>query len=149
MPSFRASGARPGIQFFKASWIPASTGMTERTNFARASLFPKIFAGEIEMPKLARKRQSTLLRRTQIIETLRKMIIKYGSEHVTVRKLTQEIGVSEGAIYRHFKSKREILLFLINDIEEDLVGGIEKACPSKNPLGFLREFSRNILSLIE
>ena len=64
------------------------------------------------MPKIVRKRQNTVLRRKQIIETLRKIIIKYGSEHVTVRRLAKEIGVSGGAIYRHFKSKREILLFL-------------------------------------
>ncbi len=98
------------------------------------------------MPKFVRKRQSTSLRRKQIVETLRKIIIKHGSEHVTVRKLAQEIGVSEGAIYRHFKSKREILLFLVDDIEENLVGGIEKAYPIKNPLEFLREFSQNLLS---
>ncbi len=101
------------------------------------------------MPKLVRKRASTSLRRKQIIETLRKIIIKYGSEHVTVRKLAKEIGVSEGAIYRHFKSKREILLFLVDDIEEDLVGGIEKAYPIKNPLGFLGGFSRGLFSSIE
>lgn len=101
------------------------------------------------MPKIVHKRQSTVLRRKQIIETLRKIIIKYGSEHVTVRRLAKEIGVSGGAIYRHFKSKREVLLFLIDDIEENLVGDIEKAYPIKNPLEFLEKISRDLLSSIE
>jgi AcrR family transcriptional regulator len=101
------------------------------------------------MPKIVRKRQSTVLRRKQIIETLRKIIIKYGSEHVTVRTLAKEIGVSGGAIYRHFKSKREILLFLVDDIEENLIGDIEKSYPIKNPLELLAKISRDLLSSIE
>jgi TetR/AcrR family transcriptional regulator len=101
------------------------------------------------MPKVVRKRQSTVLRRKQIIETLRKIIIKYGSEHVTVRTLAKEIGVSGGAIYRHFKSKREVLLFLVDYIEENLVGDIEKAYPIKNPMELLGKISRDLLSSIE
>jgi AcrR family transcriptional regulator len=102
-----------------------------------------------EMPKFFPKRQNTLLRRKQIVETLRKIIIKYGSEHVTVRKLAKEIGVSGGAIYNHFKSKREILVFLVDDIEENLVGEIERAYPIKNPLEVLGKISQDLLSSIE
>ena len=101
------------------------------------------------MPKIVRKRQNTVLRRRQIIETLRKIIIKYGSEHVTVRKLAEEIGVSGGAIYRHFKSKREILIFLVDDIEDNLVGDIEKAYPIQDPLKLLERISRELISSIE
>jgi len=101
------------------------------------------------MPRIVPKRQNSVLRRKQIIATLRKIIIKYGSEHVTVQRLAKEIGVSGGAIYRHFKSKREILLFLIDDIEEDLVGGIEKFYPIQNPLEILGKISRDLLSSIE
>lgn len=101
------------------------------------------------MPRIVPKRQNTFLRRRQIIETLRKIIIKYGSEHVTVRKLAEEIGVSGGAIYRHFKSKREILLFLIDDIEDNLVGEIEKAYPIRDPLELLAKISRELISSIE
>jgi len=101
------------------------------------------------MPKIIHKRQNTVLRRKQIIETLRKIIIKNGSEHVTVRRLAKEIGVSGGAIYRHFKSKREILLFLVDDIEENLIGGIEKSYPVQNPVDLLGKISRDLLSSIE
>ncbi len=101
------------------------------------------------MPKIVRKRQSTVLRRKQIVETLRKIIIKYGSEHVTVRRLAKEIGVSGGALYRHFKSKKEVLLFLVDEIEENLIGDIEKSYPIKNPLELLGKVSRDLLSSIE
>jgi AcrR family transcriptional regulator len=45
---------------------------------------------------------------------------------VTVRRMAKEIGVSEGAIYRHFRSKSDVLSFLIDDIEETLIGDIKK-----------------------
>jgi len=101
------------------------------------------------MPKGVRKRQNTILRRKQIVAALRKIIIKYGSEHVTVQKLAEEIGVSGGAIYRHFRSKREILLFLVNEIKENLIGDVERTYPIKDPLEVLEIVSRNLLSSIE
>jgi AcrR family transcriptional regulator len=52
------------------------------------------------------------------------LIIKRGSENVTVRAIANEVGLSEGALYRHFKSKRDILSLLADTIEEDLLGDI-------------------------
>ena len=71
-------------------------------------------------------RKDTTIRRKEIITAARKLIVKNGSESVTVRRVAKEIGVSEGAIYRHFKSKKEIYLLLIEDIEETLIQDIEK-----------------------
>jgi len=95
------------------------------------------------------KRQSTLVRREQIIEASRKLIMKYGSEHVTVRRIAAEIGISEGALYRHFKSKKEVLLFLIRHIEENLVGGLQKRFEANNILGTLKNTLKNHLSSME
>ena len=72
-------------------------------------------------------REQTTVRQRQIIDAARKTIIKYGSEHVTVRRIAEEIGVSEGAIYRHFKSKRDILSLMIDDIENTLLSDFEFA----------------------
>ncbi len=72
------------------------------------------------------QRENTQVRQKQIVSAARRLIVKYGSEHVTVRRMAKEIGVSEGAIYRHFKSKSDVLSFLIDDIEETLIGDIEK-----------------------
>ena len=89
------------------------------------------------------------MRRKQIIDALRKLIIEYGSENVTVRRIAREIGVSQGAIYRHFKSKREILDFLIDYIEENLIGDIEKNDPQANTLEILENILQNHISAIE
>jgi len=101
------------------------------------------------MPRKTKKRQTTSLRRKQIIDALRKLIIEYGSENVTVRRIAKEIGVSQGAIYRHFKSKREILDFLIDYIEENLIGDIEKNDPQANTMEILENVIKNQLSAIE
>jgi AcrR family transcriptional regulator len=66
-------------------------------------------------------RKDTNIRQKEIVLAARKLIVKFGSEHVTVRKIAEEIGVTEGAIYKHFKSKRDILSLLIDDIEEILI----------------------------
>jgi AcrR family transcriptional regulator len=72
------------------------------------------------------QRENTHVRQKQIVSAARRLIVKYGSEHVTVRRVAKEIGVSEGAIYRHFKSKNDVLSFLIDDIEDTLIGDIKK-----------------------
>jgi AcrR family transcriptional regulator len=71
------------------------------------------------------KRRSTEVRQKQIIDAARLMIVKYGSEHVTVRRIAKMVGISEAAIYRHFKSKRDILLLLADHIEQNLIGDIK------------------------
>ncbi|MBM4445633.1 MAG: TetR/AcrR family transcriptional regulator [Chloroflexi bacterium] len=78
------------------------------------------------MPKRTRGRRSTEVRRTQIADAARALTVKYGSEHVTVRRIANEIGVSEGALYRHFKSKRDILSFMVERIEEDWTADMAK-----------------------
>ena len=62
---------------------------------------------------MVQQRKSTTIRKQQIIEAARKLIIKKGSEHLTVRAIASVVNITEAAIYRHFKSKREILSFLM------------------------------------
>jgi AcrR family transcriptional regulator len=92
------------------------------------------------------ERKQTLVRRRQIVAAARKLIVKYGSEHVTVRRMAKEIGVSEGAIYRHFRSKREILSLLIDEIENTLIGDIENHYTETSGLNVLEVLERIIAS---
>ena len=99
---------------------------------------------------MARKYESTKARQRQIIDAARKVIIKYGSEHVTVKRIAKEVGISETAIYRHFKSKRDILSLLVDGIEESLVGDITGASrEGHTPLEILDSVLRSHLSAIE
>jgi AcrR family transcriptional regulator len=75
---------------------------------------------------MVQKRKSTGIRKQQIIEAARKLIIKKGSEHLTVRSIAKEVNITEAAIYRHFRSKREILSFLMSYISETMLEEIDK-----------------------
>jgi AcrR family transcriptional regulator len=73
---------------------------------------------------MAIKRKKTEFRQQQIIAAAAKLIFKHGSEHLTVKRIAAEVGISEAAIYRHFKSKKSILSFLLDHIEEILLKDI-------------------------
>jgi AcrR family transcriptional regulator len=79
---------------------------------------------------MARQRSSTEVRQKQIIRAAAKLIIRYGSEHVTIKKIAHEIGISEAAIYRHFKSKRGILSLLVDEIEQTMMAEIQLTPPN-------------------
>jgi AcrR family transcriptional regulator len=72
-------------------------------------------------------RQSTLVRQRQIIEAVRILITTNGMESVTIDAIAEAVGLTDGAIYRHFTSKRQILLLLIDDIERRLLDTVQNA----------------------
>jgi AcrR family transcriptional regulator len=102
------------------------------------------------MPKRPQKRRSSEVRRRQIADAARTIAVKHGTEQITIRRIAKEIGVSEGALYRHFKSKRDILFLMVERIEEDLVGDIEKgSAAATTPLAVLDNSLRNHVSAIQ
>lgn len=76
---------------------------------------------------MTQQHRSTEVRKKQITDAARKLIIKKGSEHVTVRNIAKEVKFSEAAIYRHFKSKRDILFLLASQITDNLLQDIDNA----------------------
>ncbi|MFV0152431.1 TetR/AcrR family transcriptional regulator [Empedobacter falsenii] len=53
-------------------------------------------------------------RQIEIMEAATARIDKYGIQNLTIKTLAADIGLSEPALYRHFKSKNEILLCLLH-----------------------------------
>ena len=76
---------------------------------------------------MAQGRKSTMVRKKQIMDAARKLIMRSGSEHVTIKNMAKEVGISDSAIYRHFKSKTEILSFLADSVGNGLLHDIEMA----------------------
>ena len=97
------------------------------------------------------KRKNTEFRQQQIIEAAAKLIFKYGSEHLTTKRIAAEVGISEAAIYRHFKSKKSILSFLLKHIEEVLLKDIsaEKAGTEPVTLDTIEKIIGNHFSAID
>lgn len=57
-------------------------------------------------------------RQEQIIEESIKIIDEKGIQGLTIKNLSKAIGISEPGIYRHFESKTEILLSILNNFKE-------------------------------
>ena len=72
-------------------------------------------------------RQTTIIRKQQVIEAARRLITDKGMDAVTIDAIAEIVGFSEAAIYRHFSSKQQILLQLIDDLEHDLLAGVASA----------------------
>ncbi|GJQ23787.1 MAG: TetR/AcrR family transcriptional regulator [Planctomycetia bacterium] len=83
-------------------------------------------------------RKSTAIRRQQIVDIIRSIISSKGIEHVTISEIAKKIGTTKGAIYRHFKSKRDILSLLIDNIEETLMEAVDNALVEKDPIQNLK-----------
>ena len=52
-------------------------------------------------------------RQIEILKASVKLAAKNGVQAMTIKNISSEIGLSEAALYRHFQSKREILLGII------------------------------------
>jgi AcrR family transcriptional regulator len=57
-------------------------------------------------------------RQAEIIEKSIEIIANKGIQGLTIKNLSKEIGFSEPAIYRHFKSKSDILIAILSTFEE-------------------------------
>ena len=65
-------------------------------------------------------------RRDQILQSVAEMLENPAREKVTTAALAARLGVSEAALYRHFKGKAEMFEGLIEFIEHALFGLINK-----------------------
>ena len=58
-------------------------------------------------------------RQKQIIEASLYLISQKGIQELTIKNLSKRIGISEPAIYRHYESKLEILLTILDFFEKE------------------------------
>ncbi len=66
----------------------------------------------IEGPEMTERRPSSE-RRTEILEAALTIFVKKGYSDTRMEDIVQEIGLSKGALYHHFQSKRDLFIALI------------------------------------
>lgn len=59
-------------------------------------------------------------RQEEIIDKAIKIIDQRGIQGLTIKNLAKETGVTEGAIYRHFENKKQILLSILSLFREKM-----------------------------
>lgn len=65
-------------------------------------------------------------RKNQILQTLAQMLEGPAAERITTAALAARIGVSEAALYRHFKGKADMFAALIDFVEQTVFSLINK-----------------------
>jgi len=69
-------------------------------------------------------RESTNIRQEQIKRAVLDIVAEDGLQNISTRNLAKRIGLSEGAIFRHFPSIRDIIKGIMEDVASDLIGSL-------------------------
>jgi len=70
---------------------------------------------------MKKERLNTEIRQAQIKRAVLDIISREGQGKFSTRNLAATVGISEGAIFRHFKNKNEIIYSIMNDVKEELI----------------------------
>ena len=71
-------------------------------------------------------------RQIEIIEAATKRIDEHGIQDLTIKTLAADLNLSEAALYRHFKSKNEILLGLLTYFIDEMKGRLAVILSNKD-----------------
>ncbi len=69
-------------------------------------------------------RETTDTRQEQIKKAVLDIIADEGLHNFSTRNLAKKIGFTEGAIFRHFSTKRDIIKGIMDDVAGDLIGSL-------------------------
>jgi len=79
------------------------------------------------------EKQSTEIRQEQIKQAVLDIIYTDGLKSLSTHNLAKRIGMSEASIFRHFKTKQDIILSIINDVQADFIDVLRKIALSSLP----------------
>ncbi|MGE0079608.1 MAG: TetR/AcrR family transcriptional regulator [Bacteroidales bacterium] len=72
-------------------------------------------------------------RQLEIIEAASKILTSSGVSGLTIKNLAKEMQFSESAIYRHFTSKEEIIIAMLNYLSESIEKRLSNITMSSDP----------------
>ncbi|OGI18617.1 MAG: hypothetical protein A2287_04170 [Candidatus Melainabacteria bacterium RIFOXYA12_FULL_32_12] len=75
--------------------------------------------------------QNLTKRQNEIINVSIKLIAESGIQNLTIKHLSEKLGISEPAIYRHYKSKLDILLGILDYFQDSTNLGFNRIYESK------------------
>ena len=78
-------------------------------------------------------RKSTDIRQEEIKSAVLSIIFREGLKNVSTKNIAKEVGISEGSIFRHFNSKKDIILAIMEDVSNDLIESLREISLSDKP----------------
>ncbi|MEO9051400.1 MAG: TetR/AcrR family transcriptional regulator [Ginsengibacter sp.] len=91
-------------------------------------------------------------RQIEIMEAATLRIDRYGIQELTIKNLSSDINVSEAALYRHFKSKNDIMLGLLTYFIQEMSQRVEAIISKEDgtPVERLRDvFSSQLKAFVQ
>lgn len=68
-----------------------------------------------EKETLSRQQQKSKETKSRIFQAAKTILQKYGYEHLSIKNICEEAGVSNGSFYHHFKTKDDLLSYYIEE----------------------------------
>ncbi|WP_211246521.1 TetR/AcrR family transcriptional regulator [Amycolatopsis taiwanensis] len=87
------------------------------------------------------------LRREQIMDTAEEVFAAEGFNATSLRTLAKKVGVTHAGILRHYSSKDDLLLALLEREESSLLWGPPSAAPGIDPAAAIERTARAQLQL--
>ncbi len=89
-------------------------------------------------------------RQMELIEAAIRLTAKEGIQHLTIRNVASEIGVTEAAVYRHFPSKQALLKAILDHLNTVLAPHLKRLLDAEEaPSKALSTFITDLFSLIQ
>lgn len=89
---------------------------------------------------MALKKETTEVRKEQIVKAALTIIGDEGVQGLTTAKIARLVGISEANLYRHFKNKDAILTAVVEDLEETLSNNLKTV--NAEPIAPLEKLER-------
>lgn len=96
-----------------------------------------------------RRKKTAEERRQDILEAALIVFTQKGFNGSTTAEIARAAGVAEGTIFRHFATKKELLIAVLKPKVLDGIIYLDKEHNKDNPVEFFRCFLRNRLELIK
>lgn len=89
-------------------------------------------------------------RKDQIVHVALQLVSEFGMKKLTMKNIAEKVGFTDAALYRHFKSKHDIMEMLIDTVSKNLINKINETVASiDDPIDKLHAILRIHLSHIE
>lgn len=101
-------------------------------------------------PERHKPRLSSEARQADIVQVLLTLTAQHSPADITTMDIAKAIGLTQGAVFRHFPTKEAIWLSVLEWVQQSLLGSIEDAAQSQaDPLAALRAVFRAHVRFVE
>ena len=89
------------------------------------------------------------MRKKEIFRAIIEIIDEKGVSHLSTTEIAKKVGISQPAIYKHFKNKDELILYFIDELKNELKNIINHANKGRNLIEKIKRLYEAHLNFVE